>query len=158
VVRSFVALAAICVAWLPQPVSAGLLIEFELDLANAAVATIGVPDPTVEEGPFTFNWDISGVEETIETFASYTGIRPRKKSELPPINRQELFAGMWTKPSYSRKRNLSSGWFISSPLPSMLPPFNPRWLVEDMWPLTRCYLDGNDDENELEPLNSFYVH
>jgi hypothetical protein len=151
VVRSFVALAVICVAWPPQPVSAGFVIELELDLASAASATIGVPDPTDEQSPFTFNWDISGVEETIETFASYTGIPRRKKSDLPPIDRRELFGGMWTKPSYSRSPNISSGWYIRSPLPSMLPPFNPRWLVEDLWPLTRCYLDEHEYESEPEP-------
>jgi hypothetical protein len=144
--RVFATLALVSVAACSSAFAVDQGVELQLSFGDSTAADFKVPESLRELGPFTQCWTIQGVEQSIEIFNYCTGRPHRQKSAVPEIERQEMFAGMWTP---VRWMEASDGrTFRRSRAPSSLPPFNPHWLKDDLWPLTQSFF--GDDSGPLK--------
>jgi hypothetical protein len=94
-----------------------------------------------EEGPFLRDWMLVGVEEFIEIGAARNDKSPSKNDSDSEVC--EVFSGMWSSPPYGGKGTLISGCHYAYYVPpSTIPPFDPAWLTDTVWPHTRAHLTG----------------
>jgi hypothetical protein len=126
-------------------------IQLQLDLGYSANTNVSAPDPPRELGPFIPRWTIQGVEQSIETLNRYTGARRQREIVAPAIDHEPIIAGMWTPEHWIRTSDGHT--YRQFGAPSNLPPFNPRWLTDDLWPLTQSLF--GDDSGPLK--RSFLV-
>jgi hypothetical protein len=149
--RTYSTFVVISLAW-PIYALAGEEVEFQFDPAPSASPIVQASDPADGRGPFIANWKVEGIEEPIDLSGERSWVS-RKTCSAPPIDRQQLFEGMWSplslkpsvKPANYRYRYRNDKFFCEAPSPpSSLPPLNPRWLVDELWPRTRCHLDGEE--------------
>ena len=135
--RIFGTIALFSIIVFPRTTSAGENIVLQLDFEGSAVSNLGISDSAQEPGPFNSLWTLPGVEQSIETFAAYTGFRRLPKSATPIIDCEKTFAGMWT----SGFRMSEDHHLRRFARPSSLPLLNSHWLMGELWPLTQSYLD-----------------